>query len=112
MATTSKKSSVKAAERKKRQRRRIIYSLLVILVVGLLLRYIVTRPSGETSVVENGIGTLFTPVENALSTVTGFVKSWFGASGKEKEKDLEDRLEDLEIENDRLRIQLTNLEEV
>ena len=113
MATASKKSSsLKAAERKKRQRRRVIYSVLVILVVGLLLRYIVTRPSSETSLVENGIGTLFTPVENALSTVTGFVRSWFGTSNKDKDKNLEERLEDLEIENDRLRNQLTTLEEV
>ena len=110
MATTSTAKKVKKKNR--RRVRNIIYSVLVALVVFLLLRYIVVRPTGETSVVENGVGTLFTPVQKVFSTVTGFVKSWFGTGTSEKEADIETQLEELQMENERLQIEMNSLDEV
>ena len=78
MATSS---APKQKKRRARRIRQIIYSILVILVVFLLLRYLVLRPAGKISVVENGAGFVFTPVQRVFSNVTEFFKSWFGTSG-------------------------------
>ncbi|MBQ3080541.1 MAG: rod shape-determining protein MreC [Clostridia bacterium] len=84
--------------------RRALYSLLVTVAVFVILYYLVLRPAGSTSIVENGIGTVFTPIQRAAKSVTEFVKSWFGVS--DDENDLEAMLEELQMENDMLRIQL------
>ena len=109
MASTKKAN---AKRQKKRKILRIVYPILVAAIIALLLRYLIVRPSGETTLVENGVGTIFTPIQNAFSTVTGFVRSWFGASDKAGEKDLEERIEDLQLENERLQVQLNSLDEV
>ncbi len=101
--------SIKSKKRSIRIRR-ALYSLLVTLTVVVILYYLVLRPQGETSIVENGIGTIFSPIQNASKVVTGFVKSWFGMSGDND--DLEKALKDLQIENDMLRIQMNSYTEV
>lgn len=44
---------------------RAIYSILVTLAVFVILYYLIVRPSGDTSIVENGLGTVFTPFSAA-----------------------------------------------
>jgi len=90
--------------------RRALYSLLVTLAVVVVLYYLVIRPQGSTSIVENGIGTVFTPLQRAAKSVTGFVKSWFGVSTTNE--DLRETIEELQLEVERLNIQLDSYAEV
>ena len=98
----------KSKKKKARRARRIVYSILAVLIIGIIFIYLISRPSGETSVLENGLGTIFTPIENAVSNLTGVVKSWFGLSSSSA---LEDRISELEAENELLKIQLNSYSE-
>lgn len=106
MATSS---ASKAKKRRARRIRQIIYSVLVIAVVFLLLRYLVLRPSGKISVVENGAGTIFTPVQRVFSNVTEFFKSWFGTSGGESDAE---ELEKLRLQLEQMQIEMNSYAEV
>lgn len=102
--------SVSGKSKKKSIRiRRVIYSLLVTIAVIVILYYLVARPSGDISLVENGAGTVFTPIQKGARTVTAFIKSWFGIGVSE---DIEADLERLKIENERLNIQLNSYQEI
>ncbi len=99
----------KISKQKARKRRYTIYSILVTLVAVLILYYLLSRPSGDISIVENGAGTVFTPLQRGARVVSAFIKSWFGIGGTEN---LEDQVEELRIENELLNIQLNSLTEV
>ena len=104
MATT--KQTKKSRQKRKR---RIAYTLLVVFVVFLLLYYLVTRPSGDISIVEKGVGTAVTPIQNAFSSITEFFKSWFGTS---KDTNAQDELEQLRIDLELMQIQLNGYNEL
>lgn len=102
-------ASKKLSRQKARKRRYMIYSILVTVVTVSILYYLVSRPSGDISIVENGAGTVFTPLQRGVRTVTAFFKSWFGIGGSEN---LEEEVEKLRIENELLNIRLNGLTEV
>lgn len=85
---------------------RIVYSLVVFLCVVIILYYLVVRPSGDISILENGLGTVFTPVQRVVTSVTGFVRSWFGTSASTT--DMENTIAELRVENERLKIQINS----
>jgi len=89
--------------------RRAVYSLLVTFAVVGILYYLVTRSPGETSLAENGAGTVFTPIQKGARTVTAFIKSWFGIGVSE---DIEAELQELKLENERLNIQINTYAEI
>lgn len=99
----------KISKQRARKRRYTIYSILVTLVTVLILYYLVSRPTGDISIVENGAGTVFTPIQSGVRTVTAFIKSWFGIGSTEN---LEDEVEKLRLENERLNIQLNSYTEI
>ncbi len=106
---TSFSQDKKISKQKARRRRYTIYSLLVTLVAILVLYYLLSRPSGDISIVENGAGTVFTPLQNGARVVTEFFKSWFGIGSSEN---LEEEVERLRQENELLNIRLNTLTEV
>lgn len=99
----------KISKQKARKRRYMIYSILVTLVVVFILYYLLSRPSGDISLVENGAGTILTPLQRGARTVTAFIKSWFGIG---QDVDLEEEIETLRVENELLHIRLNDLTEV
>lgn len=103
------KKAQKISKQRARKRRYTIYSILVTLVTVLILYYLITRQSGDISVVENGAGTIFTPLQNGVRTASAFIKSWFGIGGTEN---LEDEVAKLRLENERLNIQLNSISEI
>ena len=103
MATKQSKKS------KAKRNRRIAYTIIVVLVVFFLLQYLVTRPSGNISIVEKGVGTILTPVQNAFSSITEFFKSWFGTSGS---VDTQDELEQLKLDLELMKIQMNGYTEL
>ncbi|MBQ1258294.1 MAG: rod shape-determining protein MreC [Clostridia bacterium] len=102
-------SDKKISKQKARKRRYMIYSLLVTLAAVLILYYLLSRPSGDISLVENGAGTVFTPLQRGARTVTAFIKSWFGIG---QDVDIKEEVENLRIENELLNIRLNSLTEV
>ena len=116
---TPKKSSASAdsivqnnLKRKKNSRsrriRNTIYTILVIIIVVILIATLVL-PS-DTTVAQSGIGGIFTPIQRGISSVTTFVRGWFGTSSDNVSSDNE--LEQLRVENELLREQLNNYEEL
>lgn len=86
--------------------RRIVYSLLVFLCVFIILFYLIIRPSGNISILENGLGTVFSPVQRAVTSLTQYVRSWFGTSASTT--DMEKTIDELRLEIERQRIQLNS----
>ncbi len=109
---SSRTKTYKSPKSKKRSLRirRALYSILVTLAVFVILYYLIVRPSGDISIVENGLGTIFTPIQRAATSVTEFVKSWFGTS--ESTENLEAKLEELRLENERLNIQINTYADI
>ena len=99
----------KISKQRARKRRYTIYSILVTLITVSILYYLVTRPTGDISIVENGAGTVFTPLQSGVRTVSAFIKSWFGIGTTEN---LEEEVEKLRLENELLRIQMSGMSEI
>ena len=90
--------------------RRIVYSIVVFVCVAVILFYLIARPSGNITLLENGLGTVFTPVQKVVMSITGFVRSWFGTSASTT--DMENTIAELRLENERLKIQINSYSEV
>ena len=101
------KSHYKRRKKTKGHRvRNIIYSILVAIVVFIVLSHLI---SGKASFIENGIGTIFSPVQKVFRNLTVAVKSWFVDS---ENTTLEDKYEDLLIQNDLLMIEMSDYDEI
>jgi len=89
--------------------KRILFSILVFLVVAATIFFLAQRSGGQISIIENALGSLLTPVQNAFSTVTGKVKgvftNWKSLSAMQADYDA------LTLENEQLRMELVNAEE-
>jgi len=121
--TTSGKSGRAAAKRaavsnpvkrgKKRARRGRVGSILFGVLVGLaalaIAFFIYVKVQGEISLPENAVGSLVTPIQNAVFSATGWVR--------DKISDLTDagrlrsEYEQLQVENMQLQYQLSQLQE-
>ena len=108
MATQSA-SAKKSKKQKSRRIRSIIYTVLVVIIVFTLVRYLLLRPSGDISIVENGAGTVFTPVQKVFTNITSFFKSWFGAPS---DSNLQDEVDDLRQQVNLLQIQINSYDEI
>lgn len=108
MAKRKRAASTKARKQNLRLRR-MAYSVLVTVAVFIILYYFIIRPQGDTSIVENGVGTIFTPLQNGVSSLTQSLKDWL--SGQNEKDAMRAELEELRLENTRLNIQIQSLDE-
>ena len=105
--STKKNAGTKKA-RSVRLRRILFYALAFILVAATIF-FLVLRNSGQISIFENAVGSLFTPVQNAVHTVTGKVKGVF--TNLRSYKALQDDYAAISFENEQLRMELQSAEE-
>ena len=89
--------------------RRILFSALAFILVAATIFFLVLRNSGQISIFENAVGSLFTPVQNAVHTVTGKVKGVF--TNLRSYKALQDDYAAISFENEQLRMELQSAEE-
>lgn len=106
-----KRRAASSSARKQNIRlRRILYSVLVTLAVFVILYYFIVRPQGDTSIVENGVGTIFTPLQNGASSLTESFKNWL--SGRNDIDKLQAEVDALRLENTKLSIQIQSYGEM
>ena len=84
------------------------YALLVGALIAVAF-FIYVKVQGEISLPENAVGSLLTPVQGAVSRVTGWVRDHFSVLTGSGE--LLDRVNDLELENMRLQYEISQLQE-
>lgn len=101
--------SARDSQRRVQAIRRALISILIILAVAATMFFLVFRNQSQISIAENGIGSLLTPVQNALSSATAGVKNFF-TSWRNYDK-LQDEYDALERENQELSLQLASAEE-
>ena len=95
--------------RRRMARRRVLFALAVLIAVAAIVFFLVLRNSGDISLAENGIGTLFSRAQMAVSDVTGRVRQ-FTQRWHNYDK-LEADYEALQLENQRLTLQLNAAQE-
>ena len=71
-----KKRSPQEIRLRRIRRRNILFSILVILVVAAVVFFLILRNSNDISLAENGIGSLFSRVQSAFTSVTGGVRNF------------------------------------
>ena len=85
----AKKRSPQEIRMRRMRRRSVIFSILVVIAVAAVVFFLILRNSNEISLAENGIGTLFSRVQNALvsatSGVRNFVTRWHNYDVLEEE---------------------------
>lgn len=59
------------------RRRNVIFTILVVIAVAAVVFFLILRNSNEISLAENGIGTLFSRVQNVLVSATSGVRNFF-----------------------------------
>lgn len=88
--------------------RRILLSVLAFLVVAATVSLLMAR-GGKTSIFENALGSLVTPVQNVVRSasdgVRNFVTTWRNYSALQKDYD------DISFENEQLRMELQSADE-
>ncbi|MBR1561460.1 MAG: rod shape-determining protein MreC [Clostridia bacterium] len=71
------------------RRRNVIFTILVIIAVAAVVFFLILRNSNDISLAENGIGSLFSRVQSAFTTVTGgirdFTTRWHNYGALEQE---------------------------
>jgi len=90
--------------------RRALISILIIAVVAATIFFLVLRNQSQISIAENAIGSLLTPVQNALNTATNSAKNFF-TNWRSYDK-LQDEFEAVSRENQQLSLQLDSAEEM
>ena len=89
--------------------RRALFAVAVLAIVAAAVFFLVLRNSSEISVGENAIGSVFSPVQNAFSSATKWVRDFF-TNWREYDQ-LKDSYDDLYLENQQLSLQLQSAEE-
>ena len=98
------------AQKNRRSRiRRILFSILVVLIVALTIFFLVFKGGGQISIFENAAGSLLTPVQNAFSTATGAVKTFF--TNWRNYGALQEEYDQLSMEHEQLKMELVSAEE-
>ena len=107
---TRKKAQVRSESRTQRSRAgQIAFSVLVFLAVAAVAFFIWARTQGELSVTENAVGSLLSPVQNAVASATAWARS-FARSIRDRGALKQDN-EDLILENMTLQYRVSQLEE-
>ena len=100
-------------EKKKRNRgnavRRALFVVAVLAVVAAAVFFLILRGGEGVSVGENAIGSVLTPVQNAFSSATKWVRDLF--QGHHDYNDLLANYEQLSLENQQLSLQVQSAEE-
>ncbi len=111
--TNSKRYSTRknaGVQKSKRNRlRRILLSLLGFAVVAVTIFLLLSRNSGQISIFENAVGTLISPVQNAVSSVTGKIKNF--TTTWRNYNTLQEEYTQLSFENEQLRMELMGAQE-
>lgn len=89
--------------------RRAIFVVAVLAVVALAVIFLVLRGGEGASVGENAIGSAFSPLQNAFSSATKWVRDLF--QGWRNYDELEANYQDLFLENQQLSLELQSAEE-
>ena len=112
----AEKKTIKPVKKPKREKKaksgalgRAIFAILVTLALLALAFFLVVRDQGQTSIAENTVGSIFAPIENALSTATRYVRDV--VDGVKDYCAISAALEEKEFENTNLKLQLQALEE-
>ena len=92
------------------KKRKFMFPLLVFAAIGVILFFFVIKPSGNTALFQNGVGSVIAPLQKVFSTVTNRVGTFF--SGQVNYYKLKDSYEDLLYENQKLALQASNLDEL
>ena len=97
----------------KKERRVKVGSILFGVLVGLaaiaIAFFIYVKVQGEISLPENAVGSLVSPVQNAVSSVTGWVRDKVGDLVNSSR--LRNEYEQLQVENMQLQYQISQLQE-
>lgn len=101
-----RKINKRKSKNKSHRARNIVYSVLVAIIVFIVLNRLI---SGGPSFIENGIGTIFSPIQKGLRNFTLIIKGWFVNSG---DKSIEELYEDVRIENELLKIEMQDYDEL
>ena len=105
---STKRSAAKQKNRKNKLRR-IIFAILVLLIVSATIFFLVIRSGGKISIFENAVGSVVTPVQNAVSSATSSVKNFF-TNWRNYDK-LQEEYDLLSIENEQLKMENISAEE-
>ncbi len=89
--------------------RRAVFAIAVVVLVVLVLLFLISRGGEGTSVGENAIGSVLTPVQNAFSSATKWVRDLF--TGWNDYNTLRESHDQLYLENQQLSLQLQSAEE-
>lgn len=101
--------SARDSQRRSQTIRRAVISILIIIIVAATMVFLVLRNQSHISIAENGIGSLLSPVQNALTTAAGGVKNFF-TNWRNYDK-LQDEYDALSRENEQLSLQLSSASE-
>ena len=84
-----KKRSPQEIRLRRIRRRSILFSILVVLIVATAVFFLVLRNSDDISLAENGIGSLFSRVQSAFTSVTNgirhFTERWHNYDALEQD---------------------------
>lgn len=89
--------------------RRVLFVLAVLAVVAAAVFFLVLRGGEGVSVGENAIGSVFSPIQNAFSSATKWVRDFF--QGWRDYDDLRASYDELYVENQQLSLQVQSAEE-
>ncbi len=101
--------SARDTQRRGQTIRRALISAAIVIAVAATIFFLVLRNQSQISIAENAIGSLLTPVQNALTTATSSVKNFF-TSWRDYDV-LQDQYDALSRENQQLSLQLSNADE-
>lgn len=108
--TANKRYSTRDARNSRGQAiRRLLISIVIIAIIASTIFFLVLRSGEQVSIAENAIGSLLTPVQNAVSTMTNGVKNFF--TNWRNYDNLQDEFEVLSRENQQLTLELSGAEE-
>ena len=111
--STGRAYSKAQVEKQRRARgnaiRRAIFVVAVLAVVALAVIFLVLRGGEGASVGENAIGSALSPLQNAFSSATKWVRDLF--QGWRNYDELEANYQDLFLENQQLSLELQGAEE-
>ena len=75
--TARRRYTTRETRRRSQAVRRALISALIVAVVASTVYFLVLRSNEQISIAENGIGSLFTPVQSFFSNAAGGVKKFF-----------------------------------
>ena len=107
--TARRRYTTRETRRRSQAVKRALISALIVAVVASTVYFLVLRSNEQISIAENGIGSLFTPVQSFFSNAAGGVKKFF-TDWRSYDK-LQADYDALSLTNQQLSLELSNAEE-